>query len=74
MRDANKYTIECIDLECWPGTTIVHQQRLACLAAIEHQCNARFVHNDRCYLVVYDDVMRQCREMELVSSGHKEKS
>lgn len=59
------YLIECVDIECLPGTHIHEQKRLACLAAIENRCNVRFVHNDRVYLVSNIKLREQCREIKV---------
>ncbi len=62
------YRIECIDIETSAGQVLDNQYRNACLAAIEHRCNARFVHNDRVFLVRYDDLIVQCQQIDVPDS------
>lgn len=68
MSDLKQYSIECIDIECWAGTSLHEQKRLACLCAIDHQCSVRFVHNDRVYLVNYITLRDQCNELKCTKS------
>lgn len=58
------YRIECIDLDTPPGEVLDDQYRSACLAAIEHRCNARFTHNGRVFLVRYEDLIIQCQQID----------
>ena len=34
-----------------PGAALFTMQRLACIAALQHNCRAAFTHNDRLYVV-----------------------
>lgn len=57
------YTIETIDLQTPAGATVNHMSELACAAALENCCSARFVHNDKVYIVTFDDLINQVRKI-----------
>ena len=58
------YRIESILLEVLAGENVEQQKRLACYAALEHDCTVEFVHNNRLFRVNRDDLMRCVFEQE----------
>ncbi len=51
------YRLKELEIDCMSGTHIDSQQRLACMASIDHECDVKFVHNDKSYSVLFADLI-----------------
>lgn len=60
----SNYKIEAIYLDVPPGMVIYEMQRLACIAALENSCEARFVHNGKLYIARPRELLDQVRNMD----------
>jgi hypothetical protein len=54
------YFLDVVRLRVEPGAALFDMQRRACIAALDHNCVASFVHNDRRFSVDVSDILELC--------------
>ena len=62
------YHISDIIIDVPTGYSLGTMKRQACVAALEHGCDAHFLHNDKEYEVIHQDLIDRCTEE--IKNGH----